>query len=438
LTVDPYLVGIIAFVALFVLIFLKVPIAFAFALTGFLGLIYISGFKPAMSVLSMSIWSQITSYTMMAVPLFVLMGMFASLSGIGSELYDTASKWLGGVPGGLAIATTWGCAGFGACTGSSASGMLVFGPISYGPMKEHGYSKSLALGTICCASTIGSMIPPSITFIVYGSITDESIGRLFIAGVFPGLLEAALYSLTIILLIYLGFWKGPRGASSTWKEKVISLKGIWGMLLLMVVVIGGIYFGIFSPTEASGIGAIGALIILLSKKGFKWSIIRSSLTECLRMTCMVFTIIIGSIVFSRLMALSGLNMWLLNLISGADIPPILVVILMVFVLFVLGFVMPVTSTLVLLVPFFYPIVTTVLGYNGIWFGVLVCITAEIAVVTPPIGMNLFMMQSLFGKDASIGEIYKGVWPFVTADIVRTILLLAFPAISLWLPGLMYR
>ncbi|MGD9116974.1 MAG: TRAP transporter large permease [Dehalococcoidia bacterium] len=434
---EPFAVGIIAFIALFGLIFLKVPIAFAFAFTGFLGLVYLAGFEPAMSVLSMSIWTGITSYTLMAVPLFILMGLFASNSGIGGGLYNAASKWLGKLPGGLAIATTWGCAGFAACTGSSAAGMLVFGPISYEPMKDAGYSKTLALGTICCGATIGSMIPPSISFIVYGSITDESIGRLFMAGVFPGILEAVLYSITICVLIYLGVWKGPAGAPSTWKEKFLSLKGVWGMLLLMGVVIGGIYRGVFTPTEASGIGALGAFIILLARKGFKWTLIKSSLLETMRTTSMVFTIIIGSIVFARLMALSGLNMWLLDLIVSWDVPPLIIVIITLLILFLLGFVMPVTSTIVLLVPFLYPIFTTVLGYSGIWFGVLVCVMAEIAVVTPPIGMNLFMMKGLFGKDATMGEIFKGALPFVLADVLRVAILVAFPAICLWLPGTMY-
>jgi C4-dicarboxylate transporter DctM subunit len=434
---EPFTVGIIAFIALFVLIFLKVPIAFAFALTGFLGLIYLAGFAPAMSVLSMSIWTGVTSYTLMAVPLFILMGLFASHSGIGDGLYNAASKWLGKLPGGLAIATTWGCAGFAACTGSSAAGMLVFGPIAYEPMKDAGYSKTLALGIICCGATIGSMIPPSISFIVYGSITDESIGRLFMAGVFPGILEAVLYSLTIFIFIYLGIWKGPAGAPSSWKEKFLSLKGVWGMLVLMVLVIGGIYLGIFTPTEASGIGALGALVILIARKGFQWVLIKSSLIECMRISCMVFTIIIGSIVFARLMALSGLNMWLLNLIIGWNAPPLIIVVMTLLILFILGFVMPVTSTIVLLVPFLYPIFTTVLGYNGIWFGVLVCVMAEIAVVTPPIGMNLFMMKGLFGKDATTEEIFKGAMPFVLADVVRVAILVAFPAISLWLPGTMY-
>jgi len=434
---EPFAVGIIAFIVLFVLIFLKVPIAFAFAITGFVGIIYLAGFGPAMSVLSMTIWSGITSYALMAVPLFILMGLFASRSGIGAELYNAASKWFGKLPGGLAIATTWGCAGFAACTGSSAAGMLVFGPISYEPMKDAGYSKTLALGTICCGATIGSMIPPSISFIVYGSITDESIGRLFMAGVFPGILEAVLYSVIIFILIYLGIWKGPAGASSTWKEKFSSLKGVWGMLLLMGLVIGGIYRGIFTPTEASGIGALGAFVILIVKKGFKLAPIKTSLIETMRTSSMVFTIIIGSIVFSRLMALSGLNMWLLDLIAGWNAPSIAIVCISLFILFILGFVMPVTSTIVLIVPFLYPIFTTVLGYDGIWFGVLVCVMAEIAVVTPPIGMNLFMMKALFGKDATMGEIFKGAMPFVLADVVRVAILVAFPAICLWLPGTMY-
>ena len=432
------MVGIIAFIALFVLIFLKVPIAFAFAISGLAGLIYLSGLKPAMSILTTNIWSGGTSYTLMAVPLFILMGQYASLSGIGDDLYNAASKWLSRLPGGLAIATTWGCAAFAACTGSSASGMLTFGPISYGPMKEAGYNNKLALGTICCASTIGSMIPPSISFVVYGSITDESIGRLFMAGVFPGILEALLYSLIIIVVAYFGIWAGPPGAKTGWKERFISLKGIWGMIILMGLVIGGIYAGVFSPTEASGIGAIGALIILLFKKGFNWSIIKTSLVECMRMSSMVFTIIIGALIFSRLMALTGLNFWLLDLIAQWETHPLVIVTFTLLILFILGFVMPVTSTIVLLVPFLHPIFTTVLGYDGIWLGVLVCVMAEIAVVTPPIGMNLFMMKGLFGKEATMGDIFSGVMPFVIADLIRVILLVAFPAISLWLPALMLK
>lgn len=435
---EPFMVGIIAFIALFVLIFLKVPIAFAFAISGFAGLIYLSGLKPAMSILTTNIWSGGTSYTLMAVPLFILMGQYASLSGIGDDLYNAASKWLSRLPGGLAIATTWGCAAFAACTGSSASGMLTFGPISYGPMKEAGYNNKLALGTICCASTIGSMIPPSISFVVYGSITDESIGRLFMAGVFPGILEALLYSLIIIVVAYFGIWAGPPGAKTGWKERFISLKGIWGMIILMGLVIGGIYAGVFSPTEASGIGAIGALIILLFKKGFNWSIIKTSLVECMRMSSMVFTIIIGALIFSRLMALTGLNFWLLDLIAQWETHPLVIVTFTLLILFILGFVMPVTSTIVLLVPFLHPIFTTVLGYDGIWLGVLVCVMAEIAVVTPPIGMNLFMMKGLFGKEATMGDIFSGVMPFVIADLIRVILLVAFPAISLWLPALMLK
>ena len=435
---EPFMVGIIAFIALFVLIFLKVPIAFAFAISGFAGLIYLSGLRPAMSILTTNIWSGVTSYTLMAVPLFILMGQYASLSGIGDDLYNAASKWLSRLPGGLAIATTWGCAAFAACTGSSASGMLTFGPISYGPMKEAGYSNKLALGTICCASTIGSMIPPSISFVIYGGITDESIGKLFMAGVFPGILEATLYSLIIIVIAYFGIWAGPRGASTGWKDRFISLKGIWGMVILMVLVIGGIYAGVFSPTEASGIGAIGALIILLFKKGFNWSIIKTSLVECMRMSSMVFTIIIGALIFSRLMAFTGLNFWLLDLISGWEAHPLVIVTMTLLILFILGFVMPVTSTIVLLVPFLYPIFTTVLGYDGVWLGVLVCVMGEIAVITPPIGMNLFMMKGLFGTEVMMGDIFSGVTPFVIADIIRVMLLVAFPAISLWLPALMLK
>jgi C4-dicarboxylate transporter DctM subunit len=433
---SPTSIGILGFVILFVLILIRLPILFAFGLVGFFGFAHLTTFRAADSVVITTTWSYGTSYVLMAVPLFILMGQFASFSHIGDELYEAAARWFGRLPGGLAIATIWGSAGFAACTGSSAAGILTFAPIAYPPMKKAGYDKRLVLGTLCCGATMGTLIPPSISFIIYGSITDESVGRLFMAGVFPGILEAVLYCALIIILAVSGIWKAPGTITSTWREKIVSLKGVWGFLSLMVLVIGGIYMGMFTPTEAAAVGAIGALLILLIRKGFEWKRVNSSLIECMRTGCMAMSIVISSVIFAQFIALTGLNSLLLNFISNSGFSPITFVILILLVMFILGFVMPVTSIIVLIVPFVHPIITQVLGFDGIWFGVLVATMAEIAVITPPIGMNLFVTMGLFHKEASTGEVYQGVIPFVIADLFRLGILIAFPAISLWLPSQM--
>ena len=431
---SPTTVGLLGFVSLFVLILIRLPIFFAFGLVGFFGFAYLTTFRAAYATLLSTTWSYGTSYVLMAAPLFILMGQFASFSRIGDELYEAAAKWLGRLPGGLAIATIWGSAGFAACTGSSAAGILTFAPIAHPPMKKAGYDKRLILGTLCCGATMGTLIPPSITFIIYGSITDESVGRLFMAGVIPGILEALLYCTLIILLAVAGIWKAPGTFSSTWKEKLVSLKGIWGFLSLMVLVIGGIYMGFFTPTEAAGVGAIGALLILIVRKGLEWKRMNAAMIECMRTGCMAMSIVISSVVFAQFIALTGLNTLLLGFISDSGFSPIVFVVLILLLMFILGFVMPVTSIIVLIVPFVHPIITGVLGFDGIWFGVLVATMAEIATITPPIGMNLFITMGLFHKEAEAGEIYQGVIPFVIADLVRLALLVIFPALCLWLPS----
>ena len=413
--IAPSLVGFLGFVVLFVLIFMRFPISFAFLLVGLLGLIYLTNFKTATSTMVTTAWTYGTSYVLMAVPLFMLMGQFASYSGIGSGLYNTASKWLGRLPGGLAIATVWGSAGFAACTGSSTSGILTFGPIAFKPMMEHGYDKRLSLGTICCGATMGQMIPPSIGFIIYGAITEESVGRLFMAGIVPGVLEAILYSLAIISIAGFGIWSGPPGGTSTWKEKFISLKGVWGMLTLFFIVIGGIYGGIFTPTEAAAIGAVGSLVILFVRKGVKISPVRSALMESLRTACFAYVLVIGSMVFARFIAVTGLSVALVNMVIGMAIPHILIITVALLIFIALGCIMPSLPVIVLTVPLFYPIFTDVYGFSGIWFGVLVVTMMELAFITPPIGINLFVTKSLFGEAAPTGDVFVGVMPFALSD-----------------------
>ena len=430
---SPSMIGILGFIAVFLLILIKMPIAIAFGVVGVIGFAYLSSFQGAMTTLITTVWSYGTSYVLMAVPLFILMGQFASYSKIGDELYDTASVWFGRLPGGLAIGTIWGSAAFAACTGSSGAGILTFGPISYKPMKNAGYDKRLILGTLCCGATLGGLIPPSISFIIYGSITDESVGRLFMAGIIPGLMEAGLYTLVVVFLAETGTWKAPPGIITTFKQKIISLKGTWGFLALMVLVIGGIYAGFFTPTEAAGIGSTGAFLILLLRKGVHWVSIRSARLDCLRTSCMAFTIIIFSVVFARFVTLTRLNFLILDWISASGASPMIIMWFIILLMFITGFVLPVTTIIVLIVPFVYPIVTGVLGFDGIWFGVVVCILAEMALITPPIGMNLFTTLGIFQKETNTKELFQGVIPFIITDIIRLILVVVFPQICLWLP-----
>ena len=281
---------------------------------------------------------------------------------------------------------------------------------------------------------MGTLIPPSITFIIYGSITDESVGRLFMAGVIPGLIEVILYCILIMFLTISGIWSAPSGGFFSLKEKLYSLKGVWGFLSLMALVIGGIYMGFFAPTEAAGVGALGALVILVFRKGFELKRFKFAMIECVRTSCMAMSIVISSVVFARFIALTGLNTLIVDYIAHSTVPPMMVMVLILLLMFILGLVMPVTSIIVLIVPLVHPIVTDILGFDGIWFGVLVCTMAEIALITPPIGMNLFTTMGIFHGEVATGELFRGVIPFVAADIVRLILLLMFPVLCLWLPA----
>lgn len=424
-------IGILGFFALFLLMCLRVPIFLAFTVVGFFGLSIISGFDAAAKTLVSTFWSYTQSYDLMAIPLFILMGVFAFHSGIGADLYNAAEKWFGRIPGGLAIATTWGCAGFGAVTGSSATGAIAFGPIAYQPMKKAQYNERLVLGTLASAPSMGVLIPPSIAFIVYGSITGESIGKLFIAGLIPGVLQAVMYTSTILILAGFDIWHGPAAASSTWKEKFSSLKGVWGMLSIFFLVIGGLYGGLFTPNEGAAVGAVGSFAIFLIKRGFVWQPMKEALTESLRTSCMIYMLVISSMIFAQFIALTGLSNALVEWVMKLNIAPVWIISGMLIIYIILGFPMPATPMIVLTVPLMYPILTEVFHMSGIWFGVLTVVMVEIANISPPVGINLFVIQGLF-RESSLKDLYWGVTPFLIADIIRTALLVAFPVLSLCL------
>ncbi|MDD5127225.1 MAG: TRAP transporter large permease [Dehalococcoidales bacterium] len=432
---SPLTIGIIGFLFLFTLIFLGMPIAFAFGFTGFLGLWYMTSIQAALGSIPVIIYNGISSYTLTAIPLFVLMGMFANVSSIGPDLYSAALKWFGKLPGGLALTTVWGTCAFGAVTGSSTAGVLTFTPIAYDAMVDLKYDKRLAAGAIMAGATMGTIIPPSMSFIIYGVITTTSIGRLFISGIIPGLLQATMYTILIICLAGFNIWPGPHGPSSTLREKISSLKNVWGMLLVFAVVIGGLYMGIFTPTEAAAVGAFVTFIILISRKGFHIPSIRKATEDALANSSMILLIIVASLIFSNFIALSGLSRAIGDSIANLNASPAMIMAVIIMVFFIAGCLIPATPMMLLFIPLTFPIVCGPLGYDPILYGVIVTITVEIAVITPPVGVNLFAFKSM-RKEAEISMLFQANWPFVVMDLIRVAIIVAVPALSLWLPNMM--
>lgn len=434
---SPWIVGLSGFILLFVLMFLRVPVAFAFSIAGFLGLWYVRGLQAALGDLPVVVWSTSSDYVMICIPLFILMGNFANRSGIGPDLYKTALTWFGRMPGGLAMTTIFGNAAFGAVTGASLAGLVTFTPIAWKPMLNLNYDKRLAAGCLIASGTLSQLIPPSLSFILYSVVTNESVGRLFIAGIFPGILQAIMYALLILFLTKFHIQEGPAGPSSTWKEKIASLRGTWGMLLLFILIIGGFYLGVFTPTEGAAIGAVGAFIILVFRQGFNVKLIKTAVLEGLVASAMLFMITIGAMIFARFVTTSDLSGWIVQLILGAGLSPYIVLTATLVVFLIVGCIMPAIPMVLLFTPLFYPIFVTQYGMDAIWFGVIIVIMVELALITPPVGFHLFAFKPLVKDDINTKELWQGAFPFVITDLIRLVIMVAFPIISVWLPQRMF-
>jgi C4-dicarboxylate transporter DctM subunit len=427
---SPFVVGIISICGFLLLMALGLPIAFCFAVTGFAGVALIAGLQPALSLLGSAPYSFASSEYLLPLPLFVLMGFFAFHSGIATDLFGAASKWLGRVPGGLAQATTLACTGFAACTGDSSGAAATMGTISFPSMERFGYSRGFASACIAAGGTIGILIPPSIPFIVYGFLTQTSIADLFVAGIFPGLLCSALIMTMIAIFCKRNPELGPPGKSYPWREMLAALKGVWGMMVLFVLIIGGLYIGIFSPSEAGAIGAFGAFIIALSRRRITRATIIDALTSSLQITCFIFTIIIGAMIFNTLLSISGMSALLTKWIGTLPVSPHVVLVIVFFIYFVLGMFMDPLAMTLLTIPTFAPILVN-LGFDAVWFGVLFVLLNEIALITPPVGMNVFVVQGV--TKVPLGDIFRHIIPFVIAMVLSVVLLVIFPQISLFLP-----
>jgi tripartite ATP-independent transporter DctM subunit len=427
-------VGIFGIVLMLLLLFSRMPIGPVMAMVGFLGFAYLVNWNPALSILGKSPFRTAASHSMSTIPLFMLMGLFCFHSELSTDIYNTVRAWMGRLRGGLAMSTVGACAGFAAVSGSSMATAVTMGTIALPEMKKYGYDDGLACGAVASGGSIGILIPPSVPFIIYASLSEQSIGSLFMAGVIPGILEALLYIITIYIICRINPSLGPKGPASTFKEKIVSLKGTWGILVLFSLVIGGIYFGIFTPTEAAGVGAFGALLLGLIKRKLTWNKILICLADATKNTSILFLMLIGANIFGYFLTMSQIPTLLADLIVGLPIPNALTIWMILLVYVVLGGIMPIMPAIILTVPVFLPVVES-LGYSPIWFGVLVVTMAEIGQITPPVGINVFVLSSV-AKDVSLSKIYKGIIPFITADVVRVILLFFIPALSLWLPSIM--
>jgi C4-dicarboxylate transporter DctM subunit len=430
---SPATVGIIGIVVLVALFLLRMPVAFAMALVGFVGFAFLTSVEAALNLLGRDIFEEFSSYPLSVIPMFILMGTFAFASGISRRLYRTAYAWIGHRRGGLTVATVFACAGFGAICGSSTATAATMGKIALPEMKKYKYDDTLATGTVAAAGTLGILIPPSTVLIVYGILTEQSIGKLFVAGIVPGILLSILFAATVVYLCWRKPAIGPPGIPSSLREKFKALTGIIEALLLFILAIGGLFLGWFSPTQAGAIGAGGALLIGLARRQLNWQTFIEAVKDGLATACMVIFIITGAVIFGHFMAVSRIPFMLADWLGGLPIHRMAIMGLIVLVYFLGGFFMDSMGLIVVTIPIFFPIVEK-LGFDPIWFGVIIVLTGEMGVITPPVGVNVFVIKGI-APDIPLERIFKGILPFLVALVLFTILLTIFPQIATFLPNL---
>ncbi len=426
--------GLGGIIILFLLLAAGMPVAFAMGLVGLAGWCYLAGVDAAYGQLETTPFGVGSEYILSVVPLFLLMGQFAFHSGLSQELYDTSYKWLGQYPGGLAMATVGGCAAFAAVSGSGVATAATMGSVALPAMRKYRYSNRLALGSLAAGGTIGILIPPSIVFILYGILTEQSIGKLFLAGLLPGVLTVIVYVLAILIQVRLQPELGPPGPVTDFKEKLASLWQTRWMLALFMLVMGGIYLGFFTPTEAGAVGACGAFLLAFLRKKLTWKILYACLLDTGRTTAMLLIIFVGAMLFNYFLALTEIPEKTVRLIADQEFNHygVLAAILLMYLL--LGCVMDPGSMIILTIPFVHPIIES-FGFDPIWFGVIIVMVAEIGAITPPVGLNVFVLKAA-APEVSINEIFSGIFPFWIADMVRLTILVMVPQISLFLPAVM--
>ena len=426
--------ALLGFVAIFGLALLRMPLAFSMGLVGVVGIGLTRGWMPALASTAQVVQETGFAYTLSVIPLFILMGNFVARAGLAHELFHAAYTFIGHRRGGLAHATIAACAGFGAICGSSIATAATMSKVAYPSMKKLGYSDALSTGVIASGGTLGIMIPPSTIMVIYGIVTETHIGKLFAAGVIPGILTAILLMLAVVFMTSRDPEHAPAGEKFTWSQRLEALRGIWGVLLLVFVVLGGIYGGIFTATEGAGMGAAGAFLFAWARKALTWESLISILVESARTTGMLFTLLIAATVFANFVNFTTMPGDLKEWITHLGLSPIMVVGAMMVIYIILGTVMEELTMVLLTIPLFFPIVVQ-LGFDPVWFGVLIVMVIQIGLISPPVGMNLFVLNTLLPK-VGLGTIFRGCWPFVAMQVVTLAILLFFPSLSLYLPSLM--
>ena len=430
-------IGIGSVVGLFALLGMGVPVAVSLGLVGFVGLCITIGPSFALSIVQTAPYSAVANYSWAVLPLFVLMGTLAASSGMTMDLFRAANMWLGRIRGGLYLTVIVGSAGFAAASGSTVVNSVVFTRLALPEMLKYGYSRAISLGCIAASGTFAAMIPPSLTMVIYAIITEQSIGKLLLAGVFPGLLSAFLYAVLILSMVRLKPSISPQTshAKYTLKQKIHSLKGVWGIVVLVILVLGGIYAGMFPPSAAGAVGAFGTFLIALMKLGLKKDWIMESLENSAAVACTIFTILIGGLIFSRLLVITGVVSQFVDFIAGSVQSTGGLLALFSIMYIVLGCYLDTASIMVITLPFVFPVIVK-FGIDPIWFGIIFVKLIEISVITPPVGLNLYAVLSGAGKDADFKDLALGVIPFLVTDVVTLFILIWFPRISTWLPETM--
>ena len=431
---SPDAVAIIGFLVLFGLMLLRVPVGMAMGLVGVTGYAYIAGPGPALKLIGLSSMRTVTDYTFGVIPMFMLMGAFVSVSGVSKELFRAANAFIGHMRGGLGVATVLACGGFAAICGSSVATAATFSSVAYPEMRRFGYPQSFSTGVIAAGGTLGAMLPPSTVLAVYAILTQQDIGKLFMAGIVPGLLAMLLYVITIMIIVRVKPDLLPRGEQKSWGERFNGLKDVWAPLVLFVFVIGGLYGGFFTPTEAGGVGASGAFLLGVLRGKLDRAGIREALLSATRTSAAVFTVLIGALLFGYFLTITQVPQKLTEMLTGLGVGRYGILALIMVMYLVLGCLMDAMAMIILTVPIIYPVIVQ-LGFDPIWFGVIIVMTVELGLIHPPVGMNVFVIKSVV-KDVSFTTIFKGVIPFVVTDLFRLVILISFPAIALWLPSKM--
>ncbi len=426
----------LGFLAVFTMAFMRVPLAVAMTISGFVGMGLMRGWSPAMASTSQVIFETGFHYVLSVIPLFVLMGNFVAKAGLARELFTAANAFVGHRRGGLAMASIIASGGFGSICGSSIATAATMSRVAYPQMRAHGYKDTLATGSIASGGTLGILIPPSTILVVYGIITETDIGKLFIAGILPGVVAIVCLCMAVVFVTWRDPLAGPPAERFSWPQRLKAIRGIWGVAVLFALVIGGIYGGVFTATEGAGVGAAGAFFFALFRGALTPRVLMDVLVESTRTTAMLFAILIAAMVFTNFVNFTSMPGDLRDFVLQFSPHPIMVVVMMMGIYLALGMVMEELAIVLLTIPVFFPIITG-LGFDPVWFGILIVTIVEIGMISPPVGLNLFVLNSLL-PDVKLTAIYKGVMPFVMADIVRLGILIAVPSIALWLPSLMGR